>query len=482
MWGQWSSVDFNPSWWGLPCRSESVAQPNSFDEWKAWALAEDQRTGAERWKQDDSSHLYDHRVIRRRFDELLDVRASGDAHRLLYYLNEGLHGNMGGMGAPQLYAEAQFGTKQLITDYISELAGALEDFENSSAVDRATKLGYFRRAAGCFGRSALMLSGAGSRAPFHIGVARALVEQDLLPNVISGASGGAVVTAILGTHTGASLSRALSADEPGLRFDALDNLETLPYSQRRIDIEDLQGLLEESVPDLTFIEAFEETGRHINISVAPAQVHQRSRLLNATTSPNACIREAVLASCAIPSIFPPVTLAARDAAGQRQPYVPSRQWIDGSITDDLPARRLARLYSVNHFITSQTNPLALWMLPDPHAQDDLFTRWLTIYQSAAREWLRALYPFVLDLVRNVEPLNRNTRLLFGLATQEYTADINIFPRQRVFDPDQLLARLSADETRSLIVEGERATWPKVEMIRNCTTVSRQIDGALMRLG
>ena len=76
----------------------SAAQSNSFDEWKAWALAEDQRTGADRWKQDDSSHLYDYRVIRRRFDELLDVRASGDAHRLLYYLNEGLHGNMGGMG------------------------------------------------------------------------------------------------------------------------------------------------------------------------------------------------------------------------------------------------------------------------------------------------------------------------------------------------------------------------------------------------
>ena len=39
-------------------------------------------------------------------------------------------------------------------------------------------------------------------------------------------------------------------------------------------------------------------------------MQQRSRLLNATTSPNALIREAVLASCAIPGMFPAVTLAA----------------------------------------------------------------------------------------------------------------------------------------------------------------------------
>jgi phosphate uptake regulator len=35
--------------------------------------------------------------------------------------------------------------------------------------------------------------------------------------------------------------------------------------------------------------------------------------------------------------------------------------------------------------------------------------------------------------------------------------------------------LSDDETRELIREGERATWPKVEMIRNCTLVGRTLD-------
>ena len=94
---------------------------------------------------------------------------------------------------------------------------------------------------------------------------------------------------------------------------------------------------------MTFGEAFEHTGRKINISVSPSEVHQSSRLLNAVTSPNVCIREAVMASCAVPGVFPAVTLMAKNARGERLPYVASRKWVDGSIADDLPAKRLARL-------------------------------------------------------------------------------------------------------------------------------------------
>jgi len=41
--------------------------------------------------------------------------------------------------------------------------------------------------------------------------------------------------------------------------------------------------------------------------------------------------------------------------------------------------------------------------------------------------------------------------------------------------------LSEHETRSLIEEGEAATWPRIEMIRNCTRISRTLDGILARL-
>jgi NTE family protein len=116
--------------------------------------------------------------------------------------------------------------------------------------------------------------------------------------------------------------------------------------------------------DMTFQKAFERTGRAMNVSIAPAETHQTSRLLNATTSPTVLMRSAVMASAAVPGIFPPVTLQALDDDGQLKSYLPSRRWVDGSVSDDMPAKRLARLYGVNHYIVSQTNPHVLPFVTD----------------------------------------------------------------------------------------------------------------------
>jgi len=447
-------------------------------------MADDQRTGAAAWRQRDPSSLYDYRVIRRRLDEIRQVRASDDPHRLLYYLNEGIHGNVGGIGTSRLYRKAKFGTKDLITSYIDEQAAALEQV---AAVDGAEiplpeKLEFFRRASHCFGRTALMLSGAGALGPFHVGVIKALVEQDLLPNVLSGSSAGALVAAILGTRTDDALHEVFQPRTIVSVFDeAAEAEKDLIRGNRRMSIQEVRGFVEHQIPDLTFQEAFELTGRRINISVSPREMHQQSRLLNAITSPNVYIREAVLASCAIPGIFPAVTLAAKNRLGQRQPYVPSRQWVDGSVTDDLPAKRLIRLYGVNHFITSQTNPLALWTIRDTWGSDNLFGRLWEINQNASREWLRATYPFAVDMTKNLYPINIVTRMFYAIATQDYTADINILPRRRFWDPRKLLSILSEGEVQTLIREGEMATWPRIEMIRNCTKISRTLDAILDRL-
>ena len=458
-----------------------MREAQSYEEWKAAALAEDERTGAARWREIDRSRRYDYKVIRSRLQEIREVKASGDPHRVLFYLNEGIHGNTGGMGSSALYRKSHFGTKDLVTDYISELAGALEQL---AEVDDATipfgeRLEFFRRASHCFGRTALMLSGGGALGLFHVGVTKALIEQGLLPNVISGASAGSIVAAILGTRTDGELLETLEARSVVEGFESISegNIE-LMKGERRMGIEDVRNFVEHQIPDLTFQEAFEKTGRRINISISPRELHQQSRLMNAITSPNVYIRETVLASSAIPGIFPPVTLAAKNARGERQPYVASRQWVDGSVTNDLPAKQLIRLYGVNHFITSQTNPVILWSLRDTGAQDSLFAKLWEINQNASREWLRATYPLAMQLTKRLYPFNLFTRMAYGLATQDYTADINIIPRRRFWSPSKLLSILSEEETRFMIAEGEAATWPKIEMIRNCTRISRTLDRIL----
>jgi NTE family protein len=456
----------------------------TYEEWKAAALAHDEKSGGARWRRADQSRRYDYKVIRRRLDELLEVKASGDPHEVLFYLNEGIHGNMGNIGSSALYRKVKFGTKDLVTDYITELSGALDMVAevDDDTIPRLEKLDFFRRAGHCFGRSALMLSGGGALGPFHLGVLKALLEQGLLPNVISGASAGSMMAAIIGTRTNDNLRDTFEAKTLASTFeDVAEGSIELLKGNRRMGIAEVRGFVEHEIPDITFQEAFELTGRRINISVSPREMYQHSRLLNAVTSPNVYIREAVLASCAIPGIFPAVTLAAKNAQGQRRPYVPSRQWVDGSVTDDLPIRRLTRLYGVNHFITSQTNPVIIWAMRDTQAQDNLFAKLFEINQNATREWLRATFPLAMQLTQGMYPLNMVTRMAYSVATQDYTADINILPRRRFWDPRKLLSILSEEEIRYLISEGEAATWPKIEMIRNCTMVSRTLDAILARM-
>ncbi|NJN52386.1 MAG: DUF3336 domain-containing protein [Gammaproteobacteria bacterium] len=102
-----------------------LSSADSYESWKAAALAADEASGAAQWRQIESSRSYDYRIIRKRLDEVRAHKRSGDAHALLFCLNEGIHGNMGGMGRPALYNRTKFGTKDLITSYISELAEAI---------------------------------------------------------------------------------------------------------------------------------------------------------------------------------------------------------------------------------------------------------------------------------------------------------------------------------------------------------------------
>lgn len=456
----------------LGALQRAMEEAETFEEWKQAALAHDERSGAARWKSEERSSRYGYARVRRRLDRLRELRAADDPHELLFYLNEGIHGNMDGIGKPALYSEAKFGTKDLIEAYVSELDDAIEQIAATSddVIPFADKLDFFRRASHCYGRSALMLSGGGSLGPFHLGVTKALFEQDLVPTVLSGSSAGSFVAGVLGTHTDDELA-ALLNDENAVYFSPA------PVGQR-MTIEDVQATLERLIPDMTFQEAFERTGRKINISIAPSRLHQTSRLLNAITSPNVFIREAVLASCAIPGIFPPVMLMARDAHGGRKPYLPASRWVDGSVSDDLPAKRLTRLYGVNHFMTSMINPLVLWSVRDSDWDGGIVSRVWDIYQRASKELLRATYPTAMNAVRNIYPVNMAVRMWYGVVTQDYTADINIIPRQRFWNPGMLLSILSEHQTRQLVKEGERSTWPRIAMIRNCTRISRTLDRIL----
>ena len=459
----------------LESLEQELATAASYAEWHKLAARHDKLTGADDWRREDASRLYDYENIRLRLQRLRQLRRKVDDEGLLFVLNEGIHGNMEGMGKPQLYQRAMCGTKKLIDDYIEEICDALTYLASSEleAISWAERVEFFRRASHCYGRTALMLSGGGTLAFFHLGVLKALIEQELCPAVISGASGGALVAAIVGTRTDEEflavfeddrIARALTENRADIKLGF--------GKQSTIDTQIVRREIERLIPDITFLDAYRKTGRSINISISPASPRQTSRLLNHIASPNVTILSAVLASAALPGVFPSVTLEAHDRDGEIKPYLPSRRWIDGSFTQDLPAKRLARMYGVNHFIVSQVMP-GLGKEPNPRpgmgqiASDALV--------AATKAMVRGGFDWIQRRTKVSPRVGTTLNTVNAMIEQRFVGDINIFPGDGVSSWDMILRVLNEEEMTHLIKAGERATWSRVPAIANTTRIGRTLD-------
>jgi TAG lipase/steryl ester hydrolase/phospholipase A2/LPA acyltransferase len=454
----------------------------TYDEWRDAAIPHDKSTKLARWKTDDKSSEFDFTSIRRRLRRLRKLRSNKDYLGVLYALNEGVHGNIDGMGRAALYRKAKFGTKKLITDYVDEVVKALELLASPEAdcIPDKERLDFFRRAQHCNGCSALMMSGAGSLLFFHIGVVKALWQQDLLPDILSGSSGGAIVGSLASAHSDEDLERIF---DPENLVHEIKKDETLfrhlaALKPSIATADEVRAVLDRLIPEITFQEAYEQTGRHLNVSIAAAEQHQTSRLLNAITTPNVYVRDAIMASAAVPGFFPPVALAAKNDRGKRQAYMPSRKWVDGSLSHDLPAKRLSRLYGVNHFIVSQANPHVFPFVSDTVGEQDAMSTVLLATRRTLREWINATASILEKPLSASPTASRLTNVALGIINQDYVGDINILPDKRFFNPMKLLAHRSTEEIIELITMGEKATWPKIEMIRTQTKVSRTLSTIL----
>ena len=453
---------------------------DNYDSWRQAAQRYDQQSGMLRWRKTDRTRRYDYVSIRQRLDHLRALRAHGDNQSLLFALNEGIHGNMGGMGNPRLYGKSKFGTKLLITEYVEEINDSLLHLASDavSDINRSEKLDFFRRVSHCFGRSALMLSGAGTLGFFHNGVVSALMKESLLPDVLSGASAGALICALVGTHPEEDVYERITSEALYSELIAILSSGRRPLRSILLSAERVKELIETIIPDLTFQEAFEVSGKHINISVAPAEAHQTSRLLNAFSSPNVCVREAVMASTAIPGLFPPVTLVAKNEAGNKRPYLPMRKWVDGSVSDDLPASKLSRLYGCNHYIASQTNPLVLPFVRDVQPDQGVLNLFLRMGQNLSKEFMETGIKVAHRVVHKSPKLSGITHLFHSVVAQQYTGDVNLLPSVQYANPLMALYLKSEEEILHLMDDGRRSVWPKLEMIRVQTRISRTLDKIL----
>lgn len=461
--------------------SRVMRDASDYASWFAAAKEHDRLTGADLWRDDRQSADYDHRLLHARVRLLKRLRKKDDVARLAFYLTEELHGNLGNMANPALYTHALAGTKTLISDYLDEVTSALDYLCTLPArrFSSGGKLRFFKRTARSFGRSALMLSGGATLGLFHVGVIKALWDEDVLPRLVCGSSAGSIITAIVGTHTDDELSRIF---EPGyIRLEAWRRfgLGSLFRGRGIGSIDHMRRAINRNVEKLTFVEAFERTGRIINITVSPADPNQFPRVLNYQTAPHVYVRSAALASCAIPGLFPPVTLRARNFDGEDVDYSAGSQWMDGTISNDIPKARVGRMHNANHFIVSQTNPHVIPFMTDKKRTGLLPFSWEVVSSTA-----RVNVEHLLELGQrhtNSPAMRLVLDKLHSVATQSYSGDINLFPEHQSSNILRTLADPGPEHVADFIVDGERATWPSIERIRNATRISRKLESCLIDL-
>lgn len=459
-----------------------LPKAESYQEWLDLADQIDRCNGGQEWRDDPRSDLFHSELLQTHLDEIRAARAALNTERLMSLVTESLYRHLGEISNPRLYQVALTGTKTIISDYLNEVCLAIEQLGDTHIPELSpeARLLKFEQAFHNYGRSALILSGGAAFGIYHLGVAKALWEQRLLPRAISGSSMGSIVAAGLCTR---------ADDELDLFFRQLDKVhrKALQRSTLRDLVKtgflmDTSALLEHirhNVGDFSFAEAFAHSGRILNITVSPTRTHQKPRVLSHLTSPNVSISHSALASCAIPGIFPPVQLRAKSANGDSIPYMETEEWIDGSVHSDVPLLRIGRLHNVNHTIVSQANPHVLPFITHKNKRGLVpFTK--HVLSSIVHAQITEVLEISRDLMQNSSwrPLVDKA---YGMARQSYLGDINIHLPFSLPLYKKVASNPNQEEFEAYIRFGEKATWPKIAEIRDQTRIGTTLENTIAKL-
>ncbi|KAF1974387.1 patatin-domain-containing protein [Bimuria novae-zelandiae CBS 107.79] len=480
-----------------------MREATSYEEWKTAASELDTLEGNDAWKLEDESSEYDAELVKARLEQLDDARLNCDVQRMLFLVRTTLTRGIGGMGDLRLYKHSHVGTKKLIERYIESAVRTLHALPDVAAkqgescpVKPHKVAEELLRTRQSFGRTALLLSGGGTFGMNHIGVVKCLWELRLLPRIISGASAGSIVCAVLCSKTDAEIPAVLAEfcygdlavfEKPGDEEGVIQKVTRFLKFGSLFDISHLQRVMRQMLGDITFQESYNRTRRILNITVSSASMYELPRLLNYVTAPDVMIWSAVCASCSVPFVFSAASLMAKDhKTGRQVPWdpTPNEGWIDGSVDNDLPMTRLAEMFNVNHFIVSQVNPHVVPFLAkeeeaisaDVH-QNNTF--------SAGPGWINNMANFAkgealhrLEVLAEMGVFPNTMSKVRSILNQRYSGDITIFPVISYTNFPKILSNPTTDFMLRCLLTGEQATWTKVSRIQNHLAIELALDEAV----
>ncbi|KAK6194272.1 delta subunit of the central stalk of mitochondrial F1F0 ATP synthase, atp16 [Pestalotiopsis sp. IQ-011] len=479
---------------------------STYKEWSDAAKELDKYLGNDKWKQENEYAYYDSKTVRRVWEQIRKLRREAQAQEsdknntsrnnerkrpideLKSLIEASVKSNFVGVENARLYSETYFGTKNLVQNFIEEVEKSTRLLVETEQLSLDQKQTLFKHLHANYGRTALCLSGGATFAYYHFGVVKALLEADLLPEVITGTSGGALVASLVATRTNEELKQLLvpalaykikACSEPmstwlvrwwktGARFDSMDWARQCSWWAHG---------------SMTFREAYERTGRILNVSCVPADPHSPTILCNYLTSPDCVIWSAVLASAAVPGILNPVVLMMKNLDGSLTPYSFGHKWKDGSLRTDIPIKALNLHFNVNFTIVSQVNPhISLFFFSSRGTVGSPVTHrkgrgWRGGYLgSATEQYIKLDLTKWLKVLKHLEllprPLGQDWSQLW---LQQFGGTITIWPKSKPSDILRILSDPDADRLARMIHEGQQSAFPKLQFIANRLKVERQIE-------
>lgn len=540
-----SAAETQDEWMDLAERIDSI-QAN--DAWRSdphCPLYESDRISS---RVDEMVHLMRRRDV---FDLMFTIRG-GIARNKFGLLHEGLFSKA--LAGTKVLVETYHNVVCAALDYIADVPSLPGD----DPIPTDARLAFFNETRHSYGRTALLLSGGAALGFYHVGVVKALMSNGLLPRVIGGASAGSILCAMIATRTDEECVRDLfevkGTHAPGhygelkLSFfrphgyaeeqrrksqkenelkevlhntaggfhDAKLTLQLLfpiglrqftsfvydimtghkrPTELLKSDTSHFRDCVRVCVGDFTFQEAFDRTGRILNIIVSPQNRSDPPRLLNYLTAPHVLVWSAAVASSSLPGVFEPNKLLVKDADGtvRNESSTPAR-FLDGSMEADLPMQQLSEMFNVNHFIISQANPHAVF-LASFNVNKSVWTNQLVglmhgvllFLKNQVRAWIGHVVEFIGG--RRVAPLWDTRR---GVAsqffTQEYEGrdlDVSLVPwkgHRSLFSAFlHCIYNPSEDEFLNWTKAAERETWKYIPKIKSHVAEEMTLDRCVQRL-
>ena len=248
-----------------------------------------------------------------------------------------------------------------------------------------------------------------------------------------------------------------------------------------MDIHVMENFVKENIGNLTFEEAFQKTGRILNIIVYSNTSDEKPFIMNHVTTPSVVVWSAACASCAMPGMYQGVGIVCKDSTdGSLHEWSPSfsfsGEWVELTYgtTEELNLNRLSELFNVNHFIVSHVNP---YIVVNPVfyilQYSPNFLIILTNFIAAEiRHYLVQFYQLGI-LPRWIAKLQRYFATLEG--------HVNIYPELHWSDLKNLMLDLSPEIVSYFIRKGEISTWKIMEEIKIRCSIERALDSACVAL-